>query len=99
MSCNDNESNVLIMQDTEFNWKLRDPVLLKDQIAIVDCGECVKIKIGDGITNFNDLKYIIDTEKIEYLDDKFKTLKFDIRCHLITLWACLIMVFIAFLRS
>lgn len=45
-------------RDTESNWSTNNPVLLNGEIILVDCenGQ-IKLKIGDGIKNYNDLEF------------------------------------------
>ena len=56
-----NKLNVRVQnkRDTIANWESNNPILLKGEIAIVQAlNGNVKVKVGDGITAFNDLVYI-----------------------------------------
>lgn len=41
-------------RDTKLNWELNNPILLGGEIGIIS--DTNEIKIGDGVTPFNDLK-------------------------------------------
>lgn len=46
-------------RDTVTNWETNNPILLKGEIAVVQTlNGMIKIKIGDGVTAFNDLGYV-----------------------------------------
>ena len=47
-------------------WKLSNPVLLNGEIAIVIDGNLTRIKTGNGISAFNDLPYVSNTQHITY---------------------------------
>ena len=52
------DSQIQLRNDTAAAWKAANPVLLKGEIGIeIDTR---KIKIGDGISNWNALRYISD---------------------------------------
>lgn len=46
-------------RDTVTNWEANNPILLKGEMAIVQAlNGNIKVKVGDGVTNFNDLTYV-----------------------------------------
>ena len=45
-------------RDTDENFKSANPTLLKGEIAIVDAGDEVKIKVGNGTSGYNDLDFV-----------------------------------------
>ena len=46
-------------RDTVTNWETNNPILLKGEMAIVQAlNGSIKVKVGDGVTAFNDLAYI-----------------------------------------
>lgn len=46
-------------RDTVTNWETNNPILLKGEMAIVQAlNGNIKVKVGDGVTAFNDLTYI-----------------------------------------
>lgn len=50
-----------IKRDTELNWKKAVNFIPKNkEVIIYDCENITKIKIGDGITKINDLKFTSD---------------------------------------
>ena len=44
--------------DTQSNWEANNIVLLNGEFAIVDCGNQIRFKVGNGISSFNQLKYV-----------------------------------------
>ena len=57
------DSQIQLRNDTAAAWKAANPVLLKGEIGIeIDTR---KIKIGDGISNWNALRYISDDVVVE----------------------------------
>ena len=50
-----------IKRDTEQNWKKAiNFIPKKDEVIIYDCKDTTRIKIGDGISRINDLKFAND---------------------------------------
>lgn len=50
------KARIVPRNDISSNWTSANPVLLKNEIGIeIDTG---KIKLGDGVKNWNDLAYI-----------------------------------------
>ena len=47
-------------RDIKSNWESNNPVLLKGEFAIVEDGNEIRIKVGDGVTNYNGLPFIDD---------------------------------------
>ena len=47
-------------RDTDTNWMNANPILLDGEIIIVECTDAVKLKIGDGKTNYSQLSYMDD---------------------------------------
>ncbi|MCX2473577.1 hypothetical protein OQZ33_04450 [Pedobacter sp. MC2016-05] len=45
--------------ESEAEWLIADPILLKGEIAVVKFGNTTKIKIGDGIRKFSETPYMI----------------------------------------
>ena len=50
-----NMTNIRTKQrfDTLANWESNNIVLLAGELAIVDCGNCIKFKVGNGLSTFN----------------------------------------------
>lgn len=43
--------------DTTENWESNNPVLLNGEIGLEKSAEGIKIKVGDGVTQWNSLEY------------------------------------------
>ena len=43
--------------DTLANWMSNDIVLLAGELAVVDCGESIRFKVGDGTSHFSELEF------------------------------------------
>lgn len=56
-------TKISFRSDTLENWNQKNPILIKNELVVVDCGAQTRFKIGDGTSNFKDLKYL-DEEKI-----------------------------------
>ena len=54
--------------NTKQNWQELDPVLLSGEIAIVIDNELTRIKVGDGVSTFNNLNYTSNAKHISYQD-------------------------------
>jgi hypothetical protein len=52
------EVDMVNRRDTEANWISINPIVANGELIIVDTDEGIKIKIGDGDSHFNDLKYV-----------------------------------------
>lgn len=52
------EVDMVNRRDTEANWQSINPIVANGEQIIVDTGNGIKIKIGDGVKHFNDLEYI-----------------------------------------
>ena len=52
------ESRIQLRNDTAENWAAANPVLLKGELGIEL--DTRKIKVGDGTTNWQSLKYLTD---------------------------------------
>lgn len=53
------KDKVVITRDNEYNYKQKTPV--NNEVCLVDVpGKGIRVKVGDGITSFNDLPYIDD---------------------------------------
>ena len=63
-----------IKRDTEQNWeKAKNFIPKKDEVIIYDCDSTTKIKIGDGVTKVNNLKFVeevIPSLNAQYIDDE-----------------------------
>ena len=63
-----------IKRDTEQNWeKAKNFIPKKDEVIIYDCASTTKIKIGDGVTKVNNLKFVeevIPSLNAQYIDDE-----------------------------
>lgn len=63
-----------IKRDTEQNWeKAKNFIPKKDEVIIYDCANTTKIKIGDGVTKVNNLKFVeevIPSLNAQYIDDE-----------------------------
>lgn len=44
--------------DTLENWNQQNPVLLKNELVVVNCGTSTRFKVGDGTTKFKQLKFV-----------------------------------------
>lgn len=51
-------SRIKQRHDTLANWTNNNIVLLEGELAIVDCGEQTKLKVGNGLSTFNQLPFI-----------------------------------------
>jgi len=51
---------ILLRRDTTSNWSLNNPILSNGEVGIEIIGEQRKIKLGDGLTDWNSLPYLID---------------------------------------
>ena len=51
-------SRIKQRHDTQSNWETNNIVLLNGELAVVDCGNQIRFKIGNGISSFNQLKYV-----------------------------------------
>lgn len=50
------KSRILIKNGTASNWSTQNPILMKGELGIeIDTR---KVKVGDGVTNYNNLKYL-----------------------------------------
>lgn len=54
-------SRVKLKKDTQANWQAKNPVLLDGEIAIVEIGSDIAMKVGDGVTAYNALEFIATT--------------------------------------
>ena len=52
------EVDMVNRRDTEANWQSINPIVANGEQIIVDTNSGIKIKIGDGVSHFNDLEYI-----------------------------------------
>jgi hypothetical protein len=52
------EVDMVNRRDTEANWISANPIVANGEQIIVDTDEGIKIKIGDGVSHFNELEYI-----------------------------------------
>ena len=63
-----------IKRDTEENWlKANNFIPKENEVIIYDCANATKIKIGDGITKVNNLKFVeevIPSLNAQYIDDE-----------------------------
>ena len=50
-------SRIIQRHDKLSNWVSNNIVLLDGELAVVDCGECTKFKIGNGLSTFNQLPF------------------------------------------
>lgn len=57
--------------DTLTNWNVTNPVLLKGEIAVVADGGEIYIKVGDGRSNFQSLKYLYEPITTTMIDAAF----------------------------
>lgn len=48
---------IQIRRDTAINWSASNPILLEAEFGLDLTNNC--LKIGDGVTNWNDLPYFI----------------------------------------
>lgn len=51
---------IKLRYDTWVNWETANPKLLQGEVALVQCENGVKIKIGNGTDRFRDLDYFAD---------------------------------------
>jgi len=52
------DARIKSKRDTQANWESNNPLLLNGEIVLVDMTDgSLKIKIGNGTSNFNDLQY------------------------------------------
>lgn len=56
-------TKISFRSDTLENWNQKNPILIKNELVVVDCGAQTRFKIGDGTSKFKNLKYL-DEEKI-----------------------------------
>ena len=52
------EVDMVNRRDTEANWQSINPIVANGEQIIVDTNSGIKIKIGDGVSHFNDLEYV-----------------------------------------
>ena len=53
------QDKVVITRDNEYNYKQKTP--LNNEVCLVDVpGKGIRVKVGDGVTSFNELPYIDD---------------------------------------
>ena len=45
-------------RDTDANWTTNNPVILKNELIFVDTDKGVKMKMGDGVTAYNNLDFL-----------------------------------------
>lgn len=57
------------------NWEMINPILMDGEFAVVYSNGYNKLKIGDGISHFNELEYVTDPEIINILIAKYDILK------------------------
>ena len=68
-------SRIIIRNDTDNNWKTSNPVLLKGEIGIVTSVQPYRIKIGDGVSNWETLPYFkLEEQYVEGLVDSLSEL-------------------------
>lgn len=65
-------SRIQIKKDNSINWEVNNPVLLDGEIAIVKMTDSIKLKIGDGATNYIDLPFFLDDVLTE-MENKIKS--------------------------
>lgn len=65
-------SRIQIKKDNSINWEINNPVLLDGEIAIVKMTDSIKLKIGDGATNYIDLPFFLDDVLTE-MENKIKS--------------------------
>lgn len=73
----DVKTRILLRSDTKANWASHNPTLLKGEFGIefdpsaTDTNKVIKVKIGDGLTAWEDLAYFADfASAIEALEEK-----------------------------
>jgi hypothetical protein len=50
-------TRIQLRNDTLANWIQQNPVLLKGEIAIAWDGPIARLKVGDGVSRWSDLRY------------------------------------------
>lgn len=69
---------VCFKRDTLERWIYYNPILLDGEVAVVYCDGYNKIKVGDGISHFNDLEYVADSEIMYKLTKNYDILNLKI---------------------
>jgi len=59
---------IQLRRDTATNWSTSNPVLLEGELGIELDSTRNRIKIGDGVTAWNDLPYFLDAREEEVGD-------------------------------
>jgi hypothetical protein len=59
---------IQLRRDTDTNWSTANPVLLEGELGIEIDATRNRIKIGDGVTAWNDLPYFLDAREEEVGD-------------------------------
>lgn len=89
-------SHICLKRDTENNFLGVNPIVLKGEVIFVDFDDCVKIKVGDGITHFRDLEYLVDPTEIKRLKREINDLKKDMSFYMIIAYSLISLAFIVF---
>lgn len=65
-------SRIQNKKDSSADWEINNPILLNGEIAIVETTNGIKMKIGDGLTNYIDLPFFLDNILTE-IENKIKS--------------------------
>lgn len=68
-------SRVKHKKDTQSNWQAKNPVLLNGEIVLVECTDGIRMKIGDGATNYSSLPFADEILRT-YVQETLATLNF-----------------------
>lgn len=60
-------TKIQLRSDTQINWAMANPVLLRGEAAFST--DVNKVKIGDGLSTWNQLEYIGDLTKLSQLEN------------------------------